>query len=377
MDSAYKIVTEYAAPNVHWSGAGLNHLYSENNGIFRLVISDSEKINFKRDFFVFNAATDEVFKSEKYINRSGPDQISALVVDDVKFFDQSIMIWKGEIFSPIPEIAGYMPSIIKGRLSAQGRAEALARRSSKVYDFGIVLSHPHSNMYGHFLTEAVPKLATIKFLYDAGGRFPIFIGRDEGSFVREFIELVIPGADIVSTIGGEVLHIKKCIIPSRHSNYLYHSAILNLFDDLSDRCAQKFQGITFPEKLLLSRAYIGPTFRLLENRDEVYAAAIECGCQPVRCETMSIAEQIAMFRSAKLIFGEYGSAMHNALFSRRGTHVVSMNWINTVQQSISASRGHDITFIMPEGGVPVLAGDGAASSYKISPHLVRLALTIL
>jgi O-antigen biosynthesis protein WbqL len=56
-----------------------------------------------------------------------------------------------------------------------------------------------------------------------------------------------------------------------------------------------------------------------------------------------------------VIAGEYGSGLHNAIFSREARHVIAFNWINLVQQAIGMARGHGNIFILPEGGQPILA----------------------
>ena len=60
------------------------------------------------------------------------------------------------------------------------------------------------------------------------------------------------------------------------------------------------------------------------------------------------------FMRADIIVGEYSSALHNSLFAGP-SQVISLNWINHVQQAICYSRKQPLTIIMPEDGTAVTA----------------------
>lgn len=59
---------------------------------------------------------------------------------------------------------------------------------------------------------------------------------------------------------------------------------------------------------------------------------------------------MAAFAGAKLIVGEFGSALHNAIFSPKGTTVLGMNHINSCQTRIAQLRRHRIGYILPADG---------------------------
>jgi O-antigen biosynthesis protein WbqL len=76
----------------------------------------------------------------------------------------------------------------------------------------------------------------------------------------------------------------------------------------------------------------------------------------------SLRAQMALFYSCDLIAGEYTSALHNSIFARQGTKVISFNFINDVQNLIGLSRQQSIRYLVAEDG-PV--GWNAGKDYEV------------
>jgi capsular polysaccharide biosynthesis protein len=74
----------------------------------------------------------------------------------------------------------------------------------------------------------------------------------------------------------------------------------------------------YGERVFLSRSR-GSFSRPLINRQKIESMARDAGFSIAYPETLSVAEQVALFRSAKHIIGEYGSALHGIIFARAGT----------------------------------------------------------
>jgi hypothetical protein len=64
--------------------------------------------------------------------------------------------------------------------------------------------------------------------------------------------------------------------------------------------------------------------RVLVNRDDVEDIAAERGFAVVSPETMPFQEQVSLFSGARLIVGEYGSALHGCVFSGAGAVVCGL-----------------------------------------------------
>ncbi|MDC7682877.1 glycosyltransferase family 61 protein [Asticcacaulis sp. BYS171W] len=88
--------------------------------------------------------------------------------------------------------------------------------------------------------------------------------------------------------------------------------------------------------------------RLFVGRQTFEALAIEKGFEVIYPETLDFAEQIALFASAKCIVGEYGSGLHNSIFSAPGATVGCISMSNSIQCRLAAVRDQKISVLMPE-----------------------------
>lgn len=74
--------------------------------------------------------------------------------------------------------------------------------------------------------------------------------------------------------------------------------------------------------IMISRA--GQKTRVLINEDEVFEKLRPLGFRRVSPESLSIAEQISLFSSAKIIVGACGAALTNMLYCRPGTTLIEI-----------------------------------------------------
>jgi capsular polysaccharide biosynthesis protein len=87
----------------------------------------------------------------------------------------------------------------------------------------------------------------------------------------------------------------------------------------------------------------------------------------------SLREQARIFNKAKVIVGEFSSSLHNAIFSRKGSQIIALNFVNDVQNQIAVMRGHKIGYIVPTRG-PVHWAD--KEPYQLEMSDVRNAVEI-
>ncbi|MFD1354473.1 glycosyltransferase family 61 protein, partial [Methylorubrum suomiense] len=99
-------------------------------------------------------------------------------------------------------------------------------------------------------------------------------------------------------------------------------------------------------RLLISRSDNADTHnrRTLTERAELEAGARARGFEIVRPEGLSVPEQVALFRSADVLVGEYGSGLHGSLFALPGATIVSFRDNGTelgfLQNSLDHALGH-------------------------------------
>ena len=89
------------------------------------------------------------------------------------------------------------------------------------------------------------------------------------------------------------------------------------------------------------------------------------GLTVVRPEELPWIEQVRLFASAHLIVGEYGSGMHNALFSPAGAKVVCLNVVNELQARIGNAFGHDVGYLLDPDGAPRLFQGGWETQQRL------------
>ena len=90
---------------------------------------------------------------------------------------------------------------------------------------------------------------------------------------------------------------------------------------LVDRVSRHLPSAPGHRKVFLAR---DGAHRLMTSREDIEALAEQKGYFVVRPELLPIPEQIALFRQARAICGEYGSALHGSLFADAGLVVCGL-----------------------------------------------------
>lgn len=226
-------------------------------------------------------------------------------------------------------------------------------------DRAFVITH-FNFVWGHWLTEMYPKLFVIRALNAAGIAAPLVLPRTAPGYVFKIIRMMLPAQEIVTyDHRDEAVEIGAALLPHMlHHNYSFHDFL---------RWSLEREALAWPrgtgdDMIFVSRGGVrtSQSFRELANEDEIEAIAQDLGLILLRPETKSWAEQARIFSRARLVAGEFGSGLHNALLSPEGCQVVSMNWLVEVQSRIANFRRHDVGYILP--------ADGEARLYTIAPQ---------
>lgn len=217
-----------------------------------------------------------------------------------------------------------------------------------------------TKVYGHFLIENLFRLLIARrvllrheFQFDVllDVQTPSWLltilaeqfglGRERLRFVNSKTEIAVVQDAILSTLASR----------SGIFHPFANDLIDSLVDDFGPRSAEG-------RRIFISRSQVkqGVSIsRHCKNAEEIESAAShEFGCEIVNLETYSWRDQICMFRDAELIIGEFGSGLHNALFSPAGTKVLSIGLLNLEQSHIGSLRQHrngylDVNLLEPGG----------------------------
>lgn len=218
-----------------------------------------------------------------------------------------------------------------------------------------VISHFNMSTYGHFLLEVLPKLLLARALRRSG--MPIRIAFPDDAPRVPALNSICAADDLVTYASRrERLRMPLAWLPTQMTSLRHHlhRSFVALLKALVVEL--RVDGETHPlpgPRLFLSRARHRRSFRRLRNEAELYAVAADYGFHLVHPQEWSWPDQIRMFDRATHVIGEFTSALHNQVFSRPGTKIVSFGRLNPIATSVAASLGHEVGYLFPLGGVRI------------------------
>jgi capsular polysaccharide biosynthesis protein len=249
----------------------------------------------------------------------------------------------------------------------------LSRLIERRYPAGWHVSHFRCGVYGHWLSEVMPKLLVIReFLRRWPGyrSMPLFLPSVFPQFVYANTRRLLADVPVLTYDPQfEYLTFERLFMPTWGVAHVLHRWVGEQIDRIAAAPATDL-----PRRMFVSRRHKS-AFRALDNLKQLETIAAEEGLAVVYPEDHPFERQIALFRNADVVVGEFGSALHNALFSRPGTLVVALNWINGVQSRIARLRRHRIGYLLPDSGLEVLfSPDAPVQHYTIDPDGFRAKL---
>jgi capsular polysaccharide biosynthesis protein len=184
--------------------------------------------------------------------------------------------------------------------------------------------------YGHWLIDHLPKLWVLEQCGIDIDHVRFLLPSTLQTFAREWLRLLgIRDEQLVFyDWRSEAVEAEELILPtvmrfeSVASPLLQQAAVMLLERTIAGGGLSPANTDDLPERLYIPRA--PGAYRALINREEIEERAVAAGFAIVRPAQLPIVEQIALFRNARQVIGEYGSALHNTLFSRPGTVVAAL-----------------------------------------------------
>jgi capsular polysaccharide biosynthesis protein len=171
--------------------------------------------------------------------------------------------------------------------------------------------------YGHFVLDCLPAAASIVktgVLGDFVFGFPPL-----KLWQRRHLELL---GIAPSEFGGDVYRVGEIVYTTGMHHYL-HTPNLNYQDVRERQLAALGRTVDRgPRRLYLSRANY-PN-RTMASEDELRRRLLRLGFTRVDPATMSVDEQIALFRGAEVVVGSAGAAFANVLYCNPGTLIIEI-----------------------------------------------------
>ena len=200
---------------------------------------------------------------------------------------------------------------------------------------GMIYGH-----FGHFITETLPRLLSIRTTLDANPAARIAGFAAYGTTRTD----LGPMAWFLDRAGIDPARIDVITAPTRLTSliippapfprrFAYAPEVAGLIDR---------HGLSAPqpsgEHIFLSRGQLATSRSRVTNIPEIEALFAESGYTILHPETLDLAQQIARITSAEVLAGENGSALHWSLYSRSIRRVQSLGWSLALQRGICALR---------------------------------------
>ena len=241
--------------------------------------------------------------------------------------------------------------------------------SMRFFERAVVIPAPGYRVYGHWLLDFMPRLLLARDYINAC-KVPIpIVMKKVPKWAWQFIEM-LGLKDLIVEVGvDEPVLAEDAYFPlAPKEGYLCsHQALREGFDELMSHISDEPLSAystddVIPKKLLVLRrkAPFAGNHRAIKELLESY------GFSAIFPETLSLQDQIRVFKKAEIVIGEDGSAMHNIGFCRPNAQVViwsRADRINLRHISVAQAAGVNLTMIKSQ-----VSDDG---SYEIDMEKIE------
>lgn len=284
-------------------------------------------------------------------------QVELIMVEDVLYGGQGVLLRNGQLWHE----PGSHPAYFKMAQDLLGQEHGLLKKwirgafksdvkVLKISEPAIGAVHGHWN-FGHFLLEILPRQLILD--RECPKDWPILLARSGPSFLPGMVQLVCPDRQIVTFDAMTEVVSAPALISCGDliSQVSYIPDLKGLLLDLRARLLHLADpsGLNAP-RVYLSRRGVRSKRHAILKPLQIERAAMLAGYTVVRPAELSFPDQVRLFAGARIIAGEYGSALHNAIFADQGTTIIDLNWINPYQSQIANLMGHRIGYLPPQDG---------------------------
>ncbi len=209
--------------------------------------------------------------------------------------------------------------------------------------------NPHIN-WGHFLFEMWGRVHLLATLRNLGAPVKLAVPEDVPAWMKGFVSLYFPPEETISYHSVNDRVQAPCFIAAgmMANNYHLHPYYNVIVEDLLHRIP--VLPVQDTSRLLYLSRSRHSSWHAISNEAEVERAMQDMGFTVVHPQELTLPEQLALYRGASCIAGQYGSALHNTLFAPLGSAVFCIGWMNALQSRIAALRGQTLGYQAARGG---------------------------
>jgi capsular polysaccharide biosynthesis protein len=231
-------------------------------------------------------------------------------------------------------------------------AEAQSPKVLVVEDRPVIVGYDRGfATYGHFLIDFLPRILIAERMLGSNfGEALILLPDKLPDWGLKVFNLLFPEAKTITFDSKQFsLRLSRAILPTHcHKYYMFHPFSREIFKTLASRA-----GPIAPEKpakfIFISRNGVSSN-RSTVGIEAIEQHAISLGATLLHPETLSWRHQLGYFADAKLVVGEYGSALHNTVFSGDRVRTLSINRLQFLQSFIGALNKQRLTYVLPMPG---------------------------
>lgn len=237
---------------------------------------------------------------------------------------------------------------------------------------------PGYNVYGHWLVDFLPRLSVlIQAGYDIT-RLRYILPHDCPSFGLKFLQLLGVSAEQLCFYDPklETLTVDELIMPANlRTGGRLHSMFGRATRDWVERILPRGTERVSTGRYFVSRGGV-QSGRNLGNRSAIEGLATSAGFDIVHPERLDIADQIALFRGARQVVGEYGSGLHSTIYGGPALHCCALRgtcqWLGFIQSSLAHACEQTVSYVFGH------AEESAVEyTFDINPENFRRALQSL
>jgi capsular polysaccharide biosynthesis protein len=261
---------------------------------------------------------------------------------------------------------------------ALGRTGGLTNEAPALLDSNAVLmmtgGYP---IYGHWLADILPRLILLERAGYGLDDLTFLVPADVPDFALALLDLIGIDAARLHLLSGPVRP-RLLLMPTfPHNGLQFMGLAPDGFRLLNARVSARHGRLAStgnPARILVSRQGYGS--RPLQNRAAFEALAEEFGFVRVSPQTLPLIEQVRLFGGAQAILGEYGSGLHNSIFSPAGTVVAGVR--GTLEHPAFLQSGIGDALQHPTGYIFGSCGDHVNHpDFRVDLDMVRDCLRVV
>lgn len=218
--------------------------------------------------------------------------------------------------------------------------------------------------YGHFLLEATSRLYYI-LEHNQEAPYLCYCAEEEGlaSYAQDFFQLLGISTDHIIIV-TQYTRFRKVIVPSLSFSWWKHYTPQFLMP--FRKAASHIKPAPY-ERIYISRRNCNAISRIYGEK-EIEKAFTQNGFVSIEPQNLTLEEQIALFKGAKVIAGINGTALHNIVFADQQPDLIILNRTEDadVQYILNAAAGINNCYIIKayDNPLPVC--------HSFGPHIMGI-----